>query len=74
MKKVAFEGWDVGMKKISFYKMIKSKSHLTLKESKSISDKILRNEIVIVEFENSQIAYEICQEAIKLGVKCKLLD
>lgn len=73
MKKVIFEGWEVGMKKISFYKMLKNNSHLSLKEAKSVSDRLLNNEVIEIEFENEVIANFICNESLKLGVKCKVV-
>ncbi len=73
MRKVIFTGWNLGMKKISFTKMLKANSHLSLKEAKSINDGVLNGEIIEVEFENAEIAQLIYNESIKLGVKCQLL-
>jgi ribosomal protein L7/L12 len=72
MKKIIFEGWEVGMKKISFTKMLKANSHLGLKEAKSINDRLLNNEVIEVEFETEEIAKVIAEESRKLGVICKL--
>lgn len=73
MKTVKFIGWNVGMKKISFYKMLKNESHLTLKESKSISDAILRNEIITITFRNTETALKILEKSKEFGVKCELI-
>jgi len=73
MKKIVFEGWEVGMKKISFYSMLKDNSHLSLKEAKSVSDRLLRGETIEIEFESSDIANFIHGESKKFGVKCRLV-
>ena len=72
MRKIIFEGCNVGMKKISFTKMLKANSHLSLKEAKSVNDRLLNNKVVGVEFENEDIATLLLQESLKLGVKCRL--
>jgi len=72
MRTLKFEGWNIGMKKISFYLMLKNESHLTLKESKSICEGILRSEIIEVTFENEEIAKNILGQSLALGVKCSL--
>lgn len=72
MIKIIFEGWDINMKKISFTKMLKSNSHLTFKEAKSINDKLLNNEVVEVVFEDEYVAKLIYHESLKMGVKCRL--
>lgn len=74
MNTILFEGWEVGMKKISFYKMLKNDSHLTLKEAKSISDRILNNEVIKVTFETKEMAYKILTQSQDFGIKCKLIN
>ncbi len=74
MKTIIFDGWEIGMKKISFYKMLKANSHLSLKESKSVSDRLLQGEIIEIEFETENIAKLIVEESQKFGVKCRLAD
>ena len=62
------------MKKISFYRMLKDSSHLSLKESKSISDRLLRGDIIEIEFESEELARKIVEESVLLGVKCRLKE
>ena len=74
MNTVIFEGWEVGMRKISFSMLLTDNSHLGLKEARSIKDKILANEVVELELETEEIANFIVEESRKLGVKCRLKE
>lgn len=73
MTKIIFEGWEVGMRKIPFTKLLNEKAGLTLKEAKNLKDRLVDyNEVITVEVENYNLASEIVQEAQRLKVKCRI--
>ena len=74
MKKVVFSGWEVGMRKISFTSLLSQKGNLSLKEASSVKNRILNDEKVTLEFENTEMAKLIYDESKKLGVKCYLKE
>lgn len=74
MKCIIFDGWEVGMKKISFYRRLKANSHLSLKEAKTVSDKLLNDEPIKIEFESEGVAETIVNESKKIGVICRLAN
>lgn len=72
MSIIIFEGWEYGMQKIPFIKLLNTTAKLSLKESKRIKDLVVDGEIVTINVISENLAYEIIREAIKLGVKCKI--
>ena len=73
MVKIIFEGWDAGMRKIQFTKLLNEKAGLTLQEAKSLKDKLVdNNEIVVVEVGDENLAKEILEDAQKLKVKGRI--
>jgi ribosomal protein L7/L12 len=73
MTKIIFEGWDVGMRKIPFIKLLNEKAGLTLQEAKNLKDRLIdNNEIVVVEIEDENLAEEILKDAQKLKVIGKI--
>lgn len=71
MSRIIFEGWEYGMQKIPFIKLLNEKAGLSLKESKRIKDLVVYGEIITIEIISEDLANEIIKDAIKLGVKCK---
>ena len=66
MRKITFKGWEVGMRKIPFTKLLNEKGQLSLKEAKSIKDRLVNNnEVITVEFENENVARLIYEESQK---------
>lgn len=73
MAKIIFEGWEVGMKKIPFTKLLNERAGLSLKDAKSIKDRLVdNNEIIEIEISDENLATEILAEAKKLKVNGKL--
>lgn len=73
MVKIIFEGWDVGMRKIPFTKLLNEKAGLTLQEAKNLKDRLVdNNEIVVVEVDDKNLAKEILEDAQKLKVKGRI--
>jgi hypothetical protein len=73
MAKIIFDGWDVGMRKIPFTKLLNEKAGLTLAEAKNLKDRLINdNEIIGVEIADENLANEILEEAQKLKVKGRI--
>jgi hypothetical protein len=73
MARVIFEGWEVGMRKIPFTKLLNEKAGLSLTDAKSIKDRLVdNNEIVEIEIADENLAKEILEEAKKLKVKGRI--
>lgn len=70
MIKIIFDGWEVGMRKIPFIKLLNEKAGLTLSNAKRAKDNLVdKNEIIEIELENEKNAKEILCEAKSLKVK-----
>jgi hypothetical protein len=73
MTKIIFEGWEVGMRKIPFIKLLNEKAGLSLKDSKNLKDRLVDdNEIIEMEVPDENLAIEILAEAKRLKVKGRL--
>ena len=73
MVKIIFEGWDVGMRKIPFTKLLNEKAGLTLQEAKNLKDRLVdNNEIIEMELDDETLAKEILEDAKKLKVKGRI--
>lgn len=73
MPKIIFEGWEVGMKKIPFTKLLNDKAGLSLAEAKSMKDRLVdKNEIIEVEIADDSLSREILEEAKRLKVKGRI--
>ncbi|NVN94200.1 MAG: hypothetical protein HXX18_02830 [Bacteroidetes bacterium] len=73
MTKIIFEGWEVGMRKIPFIKLLNEKAGLNLSEAKKIKDRLVdNNEIVEIEIDDENLAKKILEEAKKLKVKGRI--
>ena len=49
MPEVTFNGWQVGMKKVAFIKMLIERTDLTLPEAKQITDDVLEGKKLLSE-------------------------
>jgi hypothetical protein len=73
MAKIIFEGWEVGMRKIPFIKLLNEKAGLSLKDSQNLKDRLVdNNEIIEIEVPDENLATEILAEAKRLKVKGRL--
>lgn len=73
MAKIIFEGWEVGMKKVAFTKLLSEKGGLSLSEAKTLKDRLVdKNEIIEIEIDDENLAKEILKEAKKIKVKGRL--
>jgi len=72
-KKVTFKGWKTGMKKIPFIKLLNEDGQLTLRDAKSIKDRLVNDgEIITIEFSSESLARLIYEKSQNLGVICEL--
>ncbi|MDB5258513.1 MAG: hypothetical protein JWM14_3208 [Chitinophagaceae bacterium] len=71
MAKITFESWKPGMKKISFIKLLHEKAELSLKESKSIKDRLVEGEVIEIIISDQCVAREIFFEAQNFNVVVK---
>jgi len=70
MTKIIFDGWEVGMRKIPFTRLLNERAGLSLSEAKKLKDKLVDNgEIIEIEIDSEALAREILEEAQKLKVK-----
>lgn len=61
------------MKKIQFIKLLINKAGFSLKNAKSLKDKLANdNEIIEIEILDENLAKEILDESQKLKVKCRI--
>lgn len=75
MPKLIFEGWNVGMRKIPFVRLLHEKAGLTLTEAKKIKDDIVDNDkIVELVIDDVNLAHDVYEEALKLLVKVRLIS
>lgn len=73
MAKIIFEGWEIGMRKIPFTKLLHEKAGLSLSEAKKMKDRLVdNNEIVEINVENETLAEEILEDARKLKVRGRI--
>ena len=71
--KIVFEGWEVGMRKIPFIKLLKGKAGLSLSESKRIKDGVVNGEIIEINIKDEELAKEMVEDAKKMGVKARII-
>ncbi len=70
MAKIIFDGWEVGMRKIPFTRLLNERAGLSLSEAKKLKDKLVDNdEVIEIEIDDENLAKEILEEAQKLKVK-----
>jgi siroheme synthase (precorrin-2 oxidase/ferrochelatase) len=75
MATIRFTGWNVGMQKIPFIKLLNEKANLSLTLSKEIKDRIVDNaEIVEISINDLHLAEEIVNSAKGYGVLCELVE
>lgn len=75
MVKIEFYGWEVGARKIPFTTLLTDKGGLSLSEAKSIKDAIIdRDEIKVISVASKEKAARIVDEAVKIGIKCRVLE
>ncbi|HEY9008472.1 MAG TPA: hypothetical protein VIM75_20170 [Ohtaekwangia sp.] len=73
MARIIFEGWEVGMRKIPFTKLLNEKAGIPLTEAKKLKDRLVNDdEIIEIEIEDEDLAREILEQAQKLNVKGRL--
>jgi hypothetical protein len=73
MATLIFDGWNVGMRKIPFIKLLNEKAGLSLSESKKLKDRLVdNNEIIKIFIDNEELAKEILDSALKLNVKGRI--
>lgn len=72
MVKVLLENWREGLLKISLTKLQQQKLGMSLVDSKTNTDMLLEDQIIILEVEDLNIAKEFLEEAERIGVNCKI--
>ncbi len=70
--RLVFDGWNEGMMKVSASMMLREKTSLDLKEAKDIVDRILEDEVVMIDVSSKERADEILMKARQLGLRCHL--
>lgn len=74
MAKVIMESWRYGLQVVSLTKLQYEKLGLSLLESKTNTDMLLEDQIIILEIEDENVAREFLEEADRFGVNCRLLS
>ena len=72
-KNISVDGWREGANKVAAIKLIKAKSGLNMRDSKTIIDKALKNEESRFSTESVEEARLVNEELIEYGFKCKQL-
>lgn len=63
-----------GLQKVSLTKLQYEKLGISLVESKTNTDLLLENHIIILEIEDESVAQYFLEEADKLGVNCRIVE
>lgn len=66
------ESWREGLLKISLTKLQQEKLRMSLVDSKTNTDMLLDDNVIILEIEDLNIAKEFLEEAERIGVNCKI--
>ncbi|MFB3389575.1 hypothetical protein [Flavobacterium sp. LAR06] len=74
MTKVVLESWREGLQKVSLTKLQHEKLGISLLDSKTNTDLLLDDRIVILEIEDIEIAKEFLKQAERIGVNCKIIE
>jgi len=74
MAKIIFEGWETGMRKIPFVKLLNEKAGLSLAETERVKNKVVDNKITEIEIADENLAKEVLEESRKLKVKARIKD
>ena len=72
-KQISVYGWQGGASKVAATKLIKAKSGLNMRDSKTIIDKALKNEESRFSTESVDVSGSLITELCRLGFKCKQL-
>jgi hypothetical protein len=72
--KVVLESWRKGLHKVSLTKLQHEKLGISLLDSKTNTDLLMDDHIIILEIENIELAQEFLKEVERIGVNCKILD
>lgn len=74
MTKVVLESWREGLQKVSLTNLQHKKLGISLLDSKTNTDLLLDDRIVILEIEDIEIAKEFLKQAERIGVNCKIIE
>ncbi|WP_394776899.1 hypothetical protein [Flavobacterium sp.] len=74
MTKVIMESWRYGLEKVSLTKLQYEKLGMSLKDSKTNTDMLLDDNVIILEIEDENVVQEFLKEADRIGVNCKILE
>lgn len=66
------QSWREGLQKVSLTKLQYEKLGISLVDSKTNTDLLLENQIIILEIEDESVAQYFLEEADKLGVNCRM--
>lgn len=72
MIKIIFFGWNIGMKRVTFSKLLHDKTNLSLQKTWEIGLKILDGEVIEINVEEIGMAEEIISKSLELGVKARI--
>lgn len=73
MRRIKFTGWQKGMHKIEFIHLLHNYAGISLTEAKNIKDKIVNNESVEIELEDSKIQF-ILESCKNYGVIVEIME
>ena len=68
--KVVYDGWSAGMKKVALTKLLREKGGLPLSEAKTVTDRVLDGERVVLDGFSDKKAAKIVRKSSELGAKC----
>jgi ribosomal protein L7/L12 len=74
MAKIIFTGYQYGMQKIEFTKLLKNTGGLGLHEAKQNTDNLLKGEIIVLIISNLEEADSFALKARNLGVVCEVSE
>ncbi len=74
MVKVLITGWQVGLQKISMTKLIQEHTLLSLSQAKSVTDRVLNDEAVILSIDGYEEAENLVDHLKKIRANAQVVQ
>lgn len=72
MTELHIVGWREGLQKISMTRLLKEQAGLRLSEAKSCTDRVLENELVIIQILDADNARKLAEQLEHMGAIVKI--
>jgi hypothetical protein len=72
MTRIAIVGWRPGFQKVPFTTLLQADAHLSLKQAKACTDRVLENVAVTFDISSPDEADEFVRKAESLGAQARI--